>query len=274
MGAVSSHNQQLSIPASLSPAEQAALVDQAVQRINSIAGDMILRAYEIGRYVWEEILHEGRAPYGHNLVQRIAEHPQLEISRSSLFNCISLARAYPELGTGRVPDRLKGLTLSHLYVLSRVALPEDRRWFEHRAIKKRWSVRKLDAYAASHNYQRPANDDDPASLDPDEPKAVSAPVRLKEGVYPISSMLETLRAVGPASFRVLPSRTQLRGWDRLLFDCGLGTVRAEDLCLLRAFVEIADARGQGSVEIASDGDTIVVSAEGISLRIERARLSG
>ncbi len=235
---------------------------------------MILRAYEVGRYVWEEILQEGRAPYGHNVVQRIAEHPQLEISRSSLFNCISLARAYPELGTGHVPERLKGLGLSHLYILSRVALPDDRRWYERRALKKHWSVRRLEAYAASHDYQRPMDGDAPSIDEADDAKAIAAPVRLEEGEYATDTMLRTLRAVGPASFRVLPSRTQLRGWDRVLMDCGLGTVRAEDLCLLRAFVEIADARGHGNVSVSTEGNAIVVSAEGMSLRIDRAELTG
>ena len=202
---------------------------------------MILRAYEVGRYVWEEILQEGRAPYGHNVVQRIAEHPQLEISRSSLFNCISLARAYPELGTGHVPERLKGLGLSHLYILSRAPCLTTVAGTSG-ALKKHWSVRRLEAYAASHDYQRPMDGDAPSIDEADDAKAIAAPVRLEEGEYATDAMLRTLRVVGPASFRVLPSRTQLRGWDRVLMDCGLGTVRAEDLCLLRAFVEIADAR--------------------------------
>jgi hypothetical protein len=234
---------------------------------------MVLRAYAVGSYVWEDILQRNRAPYGHRVVQRIAEHPMLEMSRASLFNCISLARAYPELGSGRVPERLQGLGLSHLYILARITDPADRRWYERKAIKKRWSVRKLEKYAIAHAYARPSHADaEDLELEDSEEGPPRSPVRLQEGVHNTLALADLFEEVGPTTFRVLPSRTQTRGWDRVLLECGLGPVRAEDLCLLRAFIEIAEARGHEDVRVTDEGSAIAVSAEGMSLRIDKAQL--
>ncbi len=251
------------------PAERA-IVERAVAHINGLAGDMVLRAYEIGRYVLEDVLLEGRAPYGKRIVERIAAHKDLAVSRSSLFNCISLARAYPELRSGTVPTRLTGLGLSHLYVLSRIVDDEDRDWFERRCRKKSWTVRRLEEYCALHDYRRPADralEDDEDDED-DEARPRGPLLRLESGRHDVESVMEQLQAVGPASFRVTPSHRQFQGWDRVFVDCGLGTVRVEDLCLLRAFVEIAASRGPSEVTLTREGRSIQAQAGGLRLEIE------
>jgi len=247
--------------------EHRQLVRQTVTYINQVAGEMMLRAYQIGAYVWETILGKGRAPYGQHLVQQIASHPSLQMSRSTLFNCISLARAYPELGKGEIPGRLKGLSLSHLYILSRVEGEEDRRWFEQKAIKKRWSVRRLEQYCVMREYHRPeAQEDDGTSSGKATEQADR--VSLEPGVYSPDELMEELRQIGPASFKVLSPRKRKKSWDALFVNCGMAKIRPEDLCLLRAFVEVAEATGSSAVEIKHEDGAVLAAGEGMSLAIE------
>jgi hypothetical protein len=262
----------VTLGARVSGHDELGIVEAAVAHINRIAGDMVLRAYEIGRYVWETVLQKGRAPYGRGLVDDIASHPDLAMSRSSLFNCISLARSYPELGCGRIPERIRGLSLSHLQILSRVADPEDRRWFEHKALKEKWAVRKLERYCVMRDYRAPTTQEAAAAHDGAADgvlwPARVPPVHLEAGVHWPADLLRTLAQVGPASFRVAPPKSQLGGWDKAARDCGLGCVSIQDLCLLRAFVEIVASRRGASLTLENRDGCLVASTDGLSLRIE------
>jgi hypothetical protein len=235
---------------------------------------MVKRAYEIGRYVLEDVLGNQRAAYGQRVVERIAAHKDLAISRSSLFNCIALAHAYPEIGAGGIPERLRSLSLSHLYILSRVDDPEDRKWFEHRASKNRWAVRRLEEYCARLSYERPHLDAGSVEDVEEEQETARRRLRLHLGPQPTHDLLEQLHAIGPASFRVSPSRQELRGWSAILLDCGFGHVRLDDLCLLRAFSEIAASRGTTEIDIQQDGEVLVARASGLELRIACRDMSG
>jgi len=249
--------------------QEALLIEGAVSRINSITGDMMLKAHAIGRFVLEHVMEQGRGTYGARLVARLASHPRLAISRSTLYNYIAFARAYPELGSGSVPDRLKAFSASHLFILGRIDNPDDRAWFEHRAAKRGWSVRKLEQFCASHCYRRPIDETQAPPEDEPPRHAKHALVRIGAGAQRVSDLQEKLEAFGPASFRVAPAYGRTGRWYTVAVDHSIAQLRIEHLCLLRAFVELASVRrlAEVTIEVSEATGEMSVSADNITLRL-------
>ena len=249
--------------------QEALLIEGAVSRINSITGDMMLKAYAIGSYVLEHVMGRGRGTYGARLVARLASHPRLALCKSSLYNYIAFAKAYPELGSGSVPDHLKAFSASHLFVLSRIDDPDDRAWFERKAAKKGWSVRKLEQFCAGHCYHRPIDDTQTPPEDGAPGDARHALVRIGAGVQRVSDLQSKLEAFGPASFRVAPAYGRTGRWYTVAVDHSIAQLRIEHLCLLRAFIELASVRRLAEVTIDVNEATgeMSVSADNITLRL-------
>ena len=120
---------------------------EAVEQINQLSIRNDQAKFEIGEYLYG-VIGNDRSEYGQRVMKTIAMHKGLPIKRSMLYDCLSVAKFFPNV-------RASGqLHWSHYALLSRIDDSVLRLQLEANAIKGKWSWRELKAMMP-HNSFRP-----------------------------------------------------------------------------------------------------------------------
>jgi hypothetical protein len=103
-----------------------------------------------------EVLQEGRAAYGRQAVERLADEITREFgggyTRANLFHMARLAEAFPDRAL--VAALAERLSWTHLRTLIYVADPLARQFYAEMARVQRWPVRELARQIQGMLYER------------------------------------------------------------------------------------------------------------------------
>lgn len=120
---------------------------------------LVQRNWLIGYRIAEEELHgEDRAEYGAGVIKKLAKELTAiygkGFTKSSLYNCYSFYKAYPEIFHSVSGKSEHSLSWTHYRTLLQVEDPAARDWYEKEAISQTWSVRTLQRNISSQYYYR------------------------------------------------------------------------------------------------------------------------
>lgn len=143
------------------------LIEDARQQVaQAVNARLSLLHWHIGRRIREELLGEGRAAYGQQIVatlsQRLTEEFGRGFSRRNLFNMIRFAEVFPD---GRIVQSLIAqLSWTHLLQIISLDDPLKRDFYAEMCRLERWSVRTLRNKIDRLLYERTAVSKKPESL--------------------------------------------------------------------------------------------------------------
>ncbi|MEI8048080.1 MAG: PDDEXK nuclease domain-containing protein [Bacteroidota bacterium] len=135
------------------------LIDNARQKVAlTVNSELTLLYWNIGKRINEDILRNGRADYGKNVVLVLSSELTaiygIGFSKRNLHNFIKFNELYPEI---QIVQTLSAqLSWSHIYTL--IYLKEDlkREFYTQMCIHERWSVRVLQSRIDSMLFERTA----------------------------------------------------------------------------------------------------------------------
>ena len=124
--------------------------------IRAVNVTLLQRNYLLGKRISEEILKDGRADYGAeiipNLLTFLTKKHGGGFDRSSLYFYVQFFREYPNIIDSA--NRQSFLSWTHYRTLLRVSNVAARSYYEKEAIISGWSVRQLQRAIYSQSYER------------------------------------------------------------------------------------------------------------------------
>jgi predicted nuclease of restriction endonuclease-like (RecB) superfamily len=122
----------------------------------SVNATLVLLYWEVGDRLRREVLQEGRAAYGRQAVERLADELTREFgsgyTRANLFHMARFADAFPDRAL--VTAIAERLSWTHLRTLIYVADPLARQFYAEMARAQRWPVRELQRQIQGMLYER------------------------------------------------------------------------------------------------------------------------
>ena len=125
--------------------EQQKVITEAVYFINDKANSMVKPLFEIGQYLLQHFYKNDPAqfrskdPTKDQSLQALVDHPDLQMSHTSLYNAIELAIR----GTSLQEKKYAALTDSHKILLCKIDDDEEKLKYADHAVKEKLSVRGL-----------------------------------------------------------------------------------------------------------------------------------
>lgn len=134
-----------------------ALIAAARQHVaQSVNTTLVLLYWEVGDRLRREVLQDGRAAYGRQAVERLAEELTREFgsgyTRANLFHMARFAEAFPD--SALVTSFAERLSWTHLRTLTYVADPLARQFHAEMTRVQRWPVRELARQIQGMLYER------------------------------------------------------------------------------------------------------------------------
>lgn len=134
-----------------------ALIAAARQYVaQSVNTTLVLLYWEVGERLRREVLQEGRAAYGRQAVERLADELTREFGsgygRANLFHMARFAEAFDDRAL--VTALAERLSWSHFRALVYVADPLARQFYAEMARVQRWPVRELQRQIQGMLYER------------------------------------------------------------------------------------------------------------------------
>ena len=118
---------------------------------------MLRRNHLLGKRISEEILKDGRAEYGAEIISKLStfltEGFGSGFDESNLYSFVRLFRCFPNIFDSLSPKSF--LSWTHYRVLIRVDSDAARPYYEKEALASGWSVRDLQRAIHSQYYERP-----------------------------------------------------------------------------------------------------------------------
>ena len=133
------------------------LIERTRQRVSvTVNTELVVLYWHIGKRVREEVLGGERAPYGQDIIKRLAARLTREYGRGyswqNLFRMVKFAELYPDIEIFSTLSAKLGW--SHIAELLVVSDTDEREFYVAHAVSERWSVRTLRERITSGLYVR------------------------------------------------------------------------------------------------------------------------
>jgi predicted nuclease of restriction endonuclease-like (RecB) superfamily len=201
------------------------LIDAAREHVAQSANSTLTMLYwQVGQRIRDEVLNQGRADYGEQIVATLSQQLQPLYGRGFTRTALARMVKFAELFADRpmVATLSQQLSWSHFVELLPLKKPLERKYYARMCNIERWSVRTLRERIGSQLYLRTALSKKPESVIDTELKALGAEGRMTPDlVFRDPYMLDFLGLPDGYSERDLEAAI-LRDMERFLLELGAG----------------------------------------------------